>query len=142
MEKIKHVIRKDDLLFPELSFILIGCAYEVYNEIGPGHLEKFYQRAYAVALKKKKTTFKEQQYVPLFFKGEIIGRSFLDFNIEEKIVVELKKGNHFSKSNIDQVKEYLERTNLKLAILINFTNEKVVYKRIVNFLIENNLPEY
>jgi len=51
----------------------------------------------------------------------------------DKIVVEIKKGNRFSKSNIDQVLEYLKMNNFKLAILINFGNEDVVFKRIINF---------
>ena len=41
-------------------------------------------------------------------------------------------------ANIDQIKEYLEREKIKLAILINFTHEKVVYKRIVNFSLTKN----
>ncbi len=138
MENSKYKIQKEDLLYPELSFKLIGSAYEVYNELGPVHLEKFYQKAYVVALNKKKISFTEQAYAPLFFDGQIISRNFLDFLIEECIVVELKKGNHFSKSNIDQIKEYLEREKIKLAILINFTHEKVVYKRIVNFSLTKN----
>lgn len=101
MENNKYKVTKEDLLYPELSFKLIGCAFEVYNELGPGHLEKFYQKAFVVALEKKKIAFKEQFYAPLFFQGQIIGKNFFDFLVENIIVVELKKGNNFSKSNID-----------------------------------------
>jgi GxxExxY protein len=131
------IVKKEDLLYPELSYVLIGCAYEVYNELGPGHLEKFYQKAYAIALTKKGIKFTEQLYAPLFFQGQIIGKNFLDFFIEEKIIVELKKGNFFSKSNIDQVLEYMTRTKLKLALIINFASDRVIYKRIVNLRKEN-----
>ncbi len=48
------VIHKKDLLYPELSYQIVGCAYDVFNELGFGHPEKFYQRAFAEALKKKK----------------------------------------------------------------------------------------
>ena len=47
--------------------------------------------------------------------------------------IEIKKGSRFSKSHIDQVIEYLKMHNLKLAILINFGNDGVIFRRIVNF---------
>ena len=33
-------VYKNDLLYPELSYKIVGCAYEVFNEIGGGHKEK------------------------------------------------------------------------------------------------------
>jgi len=61
----------------------------------------------------------------------IIFRHFEHFVIHS--IVELKKGERFSKKNIDQVMKYLNVSNLKLAMLINFTDSGVVYKRIINF---------
>lgn len=126
------IVRKPDLLFPDLSYKIIGCAYDVYNELGFGHHEKYYQRAYAEALKLKQIIFAREIYFPLKFKDKIIGKFFFDFLVEQKIIVELKKDNRFSKQHIDQVIEYLKVSDLKLAILINFIRTEVVYKRIVN----------
>jgi len=67
------------------------------------------------------------------YDNKLIGKRILDFLVEEKIVVEIKKGNRFSKPHIDQVLEYLKINNLKLAILINFGSEGVMFKRIINF---------
>ncbi len=125
-------LRRDDLIFPELSYRIIGCAYEVYNELGSGHSEKYYQRAMAIAMRKNGLNFKEQLYSPLKFQDEIIGKLFFDFCVEEKIVVELKKNGHFSKGNIDQVNEYLQTSKLQLALLINFTSTGVISKRLLN----------
>jgi GxxExxY protein len=47
-------------------------------------------------------------------------------------VVEIKKGEKFSKTHIDQVMEYLKMSNLELAILINFGSQGVIFKRIIN----------
>lgn len=58
--------------------------------------------------------------------------NFFDFLIEDKIVLELKKGDRFSKTHIDQVNQYLVSKNLKLGILAYFAPNKVHYKRIVN----------
>ena len=128
----ENVLQRNDLLFPELSFKIVGCAYEVFNELGPGHTEKNYQKAFTVIFEERKIQFKEQVYYPLKFKDRIIGRGFLDFLVEESIIVELKKDETFSKTHIDQVLNYLKLSNLKLAILLNFTKQGVKFKRIVN----------
>ncbi len=127
------IIRKPDLLYPELSYQIIGSAFDVYNEIGSGHHEKYYQRALAEALTRRKLPFAEQVSFPLKYNGKVIGRKVLDFVVDDKVVVEIKKGDRFSKSHIDQVLEYLKTNNFRLAILINFGNSGVTFKRIVNF---------
>lgn len=129
---MKPPLRRDDLVYPELSYEIVGCAYEVFDELGPGHSEKTYQKALAVTLKKKGIKYSEQVYYSIKFKEEIVGKGFLDFAVDSKIIVELKKDGYFSKTHIEQVLNYLKISNLKLAILINFTNEGVKFKRIVN----------
>lgn len=126
-------IRRKDLIYPELSYKIIGCAFDVYNEIGSGHHEKYYQRALKEAFKEQKLNIKEQVYYPLKYKTKVIGKNFLDFLIKKIIVVEIKKGVSYSKRHITQVIEYLKATDLPLAILITFGNEGVSFKRIVNF---------
>ena len=125
-------VKRTDLVYPELSFIIVGCAYEVFNELGPGHTEKIYQRAMAAVFEGKKIIFKEQEYYPLKFKDKVIGRGFLDFAVDNKIIVELIKDETFTKTHIDQVVNYLKLSNYKLAILINFTPQGVKFKRLVN----------
>ena len=110
----------------------MGCAFDVYNELGPGYHEKYYQRALAESFVNKKLKFSEQLFSPLKYKDKTIGRQYLDFLIENSVIVEIKKGNVFSKRHIDQTINYLKTSNLELAILINFTNNGVVSKRIVN----------
>ncbi len=72
-------------------------------------------------------------YFPLHYGDKIVGKNFCDFIIEDCVVVEIKKGDHFAKSHIDQVLQYLKITKNKLALLINFGNEKVSFKRLINF---------
>ena len=129
---MKPPLLRNDLVYPELSYQLVGYAYDVFVELGPGHSEKTYQRAYALLLEKNNHKFIEQAYYPVRFQNKVISRGFLDFNIEDKIIVELKKDSHFSKTHIDQLLDYLKRTDLKLAIIFNFTPSGVVFKRIVN----------
>lgn len=126
-------LKRDDLVYPELSYKIVGFSFEIFNQIGGGHKEVIYQKAYAMILKENKINFKEQVYYPVRFMGKTIGKNFFDFLIDDKIVVELKKDMRFSKAHIDQVLNYLKVSNLKLAILINFGNEGAICKRIINF---------
>lgn len=128
---MKKLVRKD-ILYPELSYKIVGCAFDVYNELGAGHHEKYYQRALTEAFSSQKLSFREQVHFPLSFRGKVIGRNFFDFLVENKIVVEIKKSEKFSKTHIDQVMEYLKLSNLELAILINFGSQGVIFKRIIN----------
>ncbi len=126
------MLQRKDLIYPELSYKLVGLAYNVFNELGHGHLEKVYQKAYAKELKDAEITFKEQAPYQVTYKEEVIGNNYLDFLIEDKIIIELKRSDFYSKKYIDQVSNYIKVSNLKLAILINFTSNGVRIKRIVN----------
>ncbi|EKE18523.1 MAG: hypothetical protein ACD_9C00308G0002 [uncultured bacterium] len=122
----------EKVIHKELSYKIVGTLFEVYNELGYGYKEKYYEKALMVALGEQKIKFKTQVPFALKFKEEIIGRNYLDFLIEDKIVLEIKKGKHFSRNNLDQVKQYLKITNLKLAILANFTPDGIKYIRVLN----------
>ena len=129
---ISRTLRRQDLIHPELSYKIVGCAFDVYNALGSGHHEKYYQRGLAEAFSKQNLSFSQQVNFPLKYKDKIIGRNFLDFLVEDKIIVEIKKGEHFSKTHIDQVMEYLKISNLQLALLVNFSAQGVISKRIIN----------
>lgn len=125
-------LRRADLVFPELSYQIVGALYDVYNELGPGHLERVYQRAVAEMLKQRNLKFEEQIPFGVQFHGKEIGKCYFDFFVENKIIVELKQGDRFRRQNIDQVIAYLKASNARLAILANFSREGVQFRRIVN----------
>ena len=127
----EELIRKD-ILYSDLSYEIIGILYEVSSELGGGYQEKYYQRAVEVAFTKNNISYISQCPYKIKYRGEIIGRYFMDFVVEDKIVLEIKRGDYFRRSNINQIKGYLEATDLKLGILINFTSKGLKYKRIVN----------
>jgi GxxExxY protein len=132
LEENPGEVKEPKLIHPDISYKIIGIAFTVYNELGFGHLEKIYQRAFAKELELQKLKYKEQVPYKVFYKGESIGTGYLDFLVEDKVIIELKKSDHFSKKNIDQVVNYLKISNLKLALLINFSKNGVLHKRLVN----------
>lgn len=119
-------------MHPELSYEIVGALYDVYNELGAGHLEKVYQQAVARALRNRGINFQEQFGLKVLYQGEVVGKFFLDFLVEDLVVLELKQGDRFRKQNMKQIIFYLKSSNKKLAILANFTREGVLFKRLVN----------
>ena len=126
------VLKRDDLIYPELSYKIVGCAFEVFKELGYGHPEKVYQKAMAILFDEKNIPYSKEEYMPIKFRDTLLRKQFIDFVVEEKVVVELKKNFHFSKAHIDQVLYYLQAKKVQLAILINFGKEGATFKRIVN----------
>jgi GxxExxY protein len=124
------------IIYPELSYKIIGIAYKIFNTLGFGHKEIFYQRAFANELQDSKINFKRESRYPIFYKNKTIGTYIPDFLIEDKIVVELKVRPKIGYTHIKQTLNYLRTTNLKLAIIIYFTKDGVKSRRIVN--IQNN----
>jgi len=125
-------LKRKDLIYPELSYQIVGILFEIFKQLESGYQEKYYQKAVALELKRCGLKYKEQMQTPLNYKDEKIGKYFLDFLIENKIVLEIKKDKNFSRKNIEQVMAYLKACNLKLGILANFTKDGLKFKRIVN----------
>jgi GxxExxY protein len=127
-----QLVSNQNLLYPELSYKIIGCAYEVFNEIGGGHKEIVFHKGLSAAFRNGGLTYKENLYTPVKFHGETIGKNYFDFLVDEKVVVEIKSSDRFTKSQFDQLTNYLNVSNLKLGILILFTREAVKFKRVLN----------
>lgn len=128
-----------DLVHKDLSYKLIGALFDVYNELGGGYQEKYYQRAVALALRKNKILFKELVPVDLSFDNQTIGRYYLDFIIDNKIVLEIKVTPRFYIRHIRQVLAYLKANDLGLGILVSFTRNGVIFKRILR---GKNISDY
>lgn len=131
MYENKYEIKKD-IIYPQEVFEIVGIMYDVWNAVGYGHKEMFYEKAAAEIFRKKKKIFQEQLRCNVKLGKKDLGIYIFDFIYENKIVIELKKGEVFSKHNIEQIYAYLKATKLKLGLLINFTRNGVRFKRIVN----------
>ena len=122
----------DKVIYKELSYNIIGSVFEVFKEMGYGFKERYYEDAIAKEFIRKNIKYKRQIPYKLMYKGEIIGMYRFDFLVEDKIILELKRVDYYSKSNITQALQYLKTSKLKLAILINITSNGAKFKRILN----------
>ena len=116
----------------EMTYKVIKAAFEVYNELGFGYQEKYYYRALKLKFVALGFTVQEQLLARLIFEGKTIGRYYLDFLVNNCLVVELKIANQVYQKHINQVLGYLKANNLKLGILVVYTSQKVIIKRVIN----------
>ena len=116
----------------ELIEIVIGASYEVSNALGCGFLEKVYERALVRELTTRGLAVKSQVSYAVTYKGHSVGEYFADIIVEDQLVVELKCAEEFSKQHLAQCLNYLKASGLRTALLVNFQNPKVAWRRIVS----------
>lgn len=120
------------IIYPELSYKITGILFKVHNELGNKYQEKYYQRAIEIELDNQKIKFKKELVVNLEYDNKSIGKYFLDFLIENKVILEIKATPSIGISDYKQVSAYLRSKNIKLGILANFRSERLSLKRILN----------
>mgnify|MGYP002626378183 FL=1 len=119
----------------EISYIIRGAIYEVYNTLGPGLLESVYEEALLFELEQAGLKVKRQVDVPINYKGHKLANDLrLDLLVEEKVIVELKSVQELQDVFYKQTLTYLKLTCLKLGILVNFNTDRINdnIKRLVN----------
>ena len=119
----------DKVLYKDLSYKLVGCFYEVYNELGPGHKEQIYHEALKVCFGEYNINYKERKRLRIQFKGKDIGIYEPDFIIDEKIILEIKSTLSMPGVFEKQLYYYLRGTDYKVGYLVNFGNDKIDIRR-------------
>ncbi|OGZ66496.1 MAG: hypothetical protein A3C50_00380 [Candidatus Staskawiczbacteria bacterium RIFCSPHIGHO2_02_FULL_43_16] len=108
------------LLYEKESYKIRKAVFNVYKELGCGHKETVYQKAFYIALLKEELKIEKEKRLPVIFDGANVGTYIPDFLIEEAIIVELKSKSFITKEDTLQFWQYLKSTNYKLGFLINF----------------------
>jgi len=122
----------DKLLYKDLSYKLCGLAFQIDNEIGFGQEEKVYADALEKLLQNEKIDYKRELYCPITIDSEVVKKKYLDFLIDDKIVIELKVSNYNYRDACSQLFKYLKNNNVKLGLIFRFTRNGVKVKRIPN----------
>ena len=113
----------------KLIEFVIGAAFRVHNTLGAGFLEKVYERALCVELRKLGIEYKVQYPIAVYYDDEIVGDYFADLLIENCLIVELKSVEEISIKHQKQLVNYLVATQIDNGLLLNFAYDKVHIKR-------------
>ena len=109
----------------------IICAfYNVYNALGHGFLEKVYENALAIELKKLDLSVTQQASVKVYFDGILVGDYFADIVVNGLVILELKSADALRNEHVAQLTNYLKATDKEVGLLLNF-GRKPEFKRIV-----------
>lgn len=77
------------LIYPELSYRLVGVLFKVHTDLGPSYTEKRYQKAIEIQLRNSKISFEREKKISLPYENDQIGQFYADFIIEDKITLEM-----------------------------------------------------
>ncbi|HUX62972.1 GxxExxY protein [Sulfuricella sp.] len=119
------------ILHQELAYQIVGLAMQAHTRLGNGFLEKVYENALMVLLRKAGINAVQQAPITVLFDGESVGTYYADILIESKIILELKTVSEISDSHKAQTLNYLKATGLNLAMVFNFANPRLEYQRVV-----------
>ena len=104
----------------ELTELIIGVFYSVYNELGFGFLELVYRRAFQMALESKGLTVEAEVPVAVYFRGKNVGDFRADLVVNGCVLLELKTAESIAIAHEAQLLNYLKATTLEVGLLLNF----------------------
>ena len=118
------------MLHEELTNTIICAFFKVYNTLGHGFLEKVYENALVIELKKYGLSVTQQVSVKVFYEGEQVGDYFADIIVNGMVILELKAAESLKNEHFAQLTNYLKATDMEVGLLLNF-GKKPEFKRII-----------
>jgi GxxExxY protein len=118
------------LLDADLTRIVIGGFFAVYNRLGRGFLESVYEGALAIVLQEAGLGVRRQYPIDVWFRGRRIGHFRADLLINERLIVEIKRAHQIHPRHKAQVYNALKASRLELGLLVNF-GPNPTFKRII-----------
>jgi GxxExxY protein len=118
----------------DISCIIRGCIFRVYNNLGPGLLESAYEAALTYELERESILVQVQTPLPMIYESKVIGIGYrIDLLVENKVLIELKSVENLMEVHHKQVITYLKLSGLKLGLLVNFNSadiSKSIFKKV------------
>lgn len=108
---------------------IIGCAFKLHRVLGPGFLEKVYENALSIELRRCGLTFEQQRPVPVYYDGERVGEYFADLLVEGRVICEIKSTSSLSKEHEAQLVNYLVASGIDTGLLIGFGSSVAVRRK-------------
>ncbi len=121
-----------NIILKQESYTLMGICMEVHNQLGAGFLEIVYKDALEYEFRRAGIPFEREKMYEVRYKDVILPHKFYaDFVVFDSIILEVKGVNAISDPAIAQAINYLKVSNNPLAIIVNFGELRLNYKRII-----------
>jgi len=121
-----------------ITYAINGAVFEVNRVLGPGFLEKVYENALLVELRRRGLKAESQVPIKVLYKENAVGEYIADIVVEDKVIVELKTVQTLDNVHEAQLLNYLKATGIKVGLLVNFKHPKAEIKRMVLNLSEGH----
>ena len=119
------------MIHEDITKIIIGSFFKVYNTLGHGFLEQVYENAMLYELGVNCLEAKSQYPISVTYESIIVGKYYADILVENKVIIELKAQPVLNSAHEAQLLNYLKATGFEVGILLNF-GKVAKYKRMVN----------
>jgi len=106
------------LLHEDITSLIIKAFYNVYNQLGYGFLEKVYENAMMIELKKLGAIVEKQERIMVYYDDILVGDYFADLFVDNKVIVELKAASHLVEEHEAQLLNYLKATEIEVGLLL------------------------
>jgi GxxExxY protein len=116
------------MLHESITKKIIEAYYIVYNKLGYGFLERVYQKALLIELRKKGLNCKEEYPIKVYYDDELVGEYRADILVDDCVIIENKAQPVLIEENEFQLINYLKATNIEIGLLLNF-GKKPEFKR-------------
>ncbi len=120
------------MLHEDITQKIIGAAMAVLNELRPGLGEKLYENAVVLELVARGHSIEQQKEFAVHYRGHFVGKLVPDLIVDGAVIVDLKVVTAFGDSHVAQMLGYLNITGLKVALLLNFKESRLAWRRVVN----------
>jgi GxxExxY protein len=120
------------MLHEQITQDIIGAAMAVLNELKPGLDEKLYENALVIELRARGHTVEQQREFPVCYRGQLIGKLVPDLIVDGKVIADPKVVTAFNDTHFAQMLGYLSITGLQVALLLNFKETTLKWKRVLN----------
>ena len=104
----------------EITYKINGAVFEVSRVLGAGFLEKVYENALLIELRKRGLRAESQVPLKVSYKGEVVGEYVVDILVEDAVILELKAVEQIQKIHEAQLLNYLKATGVNIGLLINW----------------------
>ena len=116
----------------KITRAIIGAAMKVHSRLRPGLDESFYEKALVIELVGMGLRVDNQREYPVHYEGHFLGKLIPDLIVEEAVIADPKVVKEFNEAHVSQMLGYLNITGLEVALLLNFRNASLQWKRIVS----------
>ena len=123
--------KANEILYKELSDLIIKVAIDVQRELGAGFLERVYENAMAIRFKETGIHYEQQKKIEVHYHRQLVGEFYADLVIDDKIIIELKAVEKLLNNHFAQLLNYLKASKYEIGYVINFGERPLQFKRLV-----------